>query len=251
MAVETARGRVRVESGVKRVRGYAGGVLVFETVRPLLVWEVPYYPAYYIPVADVRAALEHSGEGERSPSRGVPGTYDLITPRGRVAAAALRYTDSPIEELREAVRFRWDALDEWLEEDEPIYGHPRDPYKRVDTLRSSRRVRVELDGVLLAESTRPTILFETSLPPRFYLPFSDVRAELLEPSDTRTLCPYKGWASYWHVVVDGRRYEDLVWTYRSPFPESQKIQGLLCYYNEKVDLTVDGESLGRPRTPFS
>jgi uncharacterized protein (DUF427 family) len=176
---------------------------------------------------------------------------DLVTPGGKVDAAALRYDDSALEQLRTAVRFRWDALDEWLEEDEPIYGHPRDPYKRVDVLRSSRHVRVELDGVVLAESVRPTILYETSLPPRYYLPFSDVRAELLEQSPSRTLCPYKGWASYWHLVADGRRYEDFVWMYRSPFAESQKIAGLVCFYNEKVDLVVDGERLDRPHTPFS
>jgi uncharacterized protein (DUF427 family) len=251
MAVDAARGRVKVETAGKRVRGYAGGVLIFDTVRPLLVWEVPYYPAYYIPVADVRVGLEATGATERSPSRGAAAVHDLVTPRGRIEAAALRYDDSPLEPLRAAVRFRWDALDEWLEEDEPIYGHPRDPYKRVDVLRSSRHVRVELDGVPLADSTRPTILFETSLPPRYYLPFSDVRAELLESSPTRTLCPYKGWASYWHLVVDGRRHEDLVWMYRSPFAESQKIAGLVCFYNEKVDLVIDGERLDRPRTPFS
>jgi len=139
----------------------------------------------------------------------------------------------------------------WLEEDEPVYGHPRDPYTRIDALRSSRHVRVELDGVLLAESTRPTILFETGLPARYYLPLSDVRMELLEPSDNRTLCPYKGWASYWHLVVDGKRYEDYVWTYRTPLPESQQIIGLACFYNEKVDLIVDGRRIDRPKTKFS
>jgi uncharacterized protein (DUF427 family) len=112
-------------------------------------------------------------------------------------------------------------------------------------------VRVELDGVLIAESTRPTILFETGLPPRYYLPLSDVRMDLLEPSPTRTLCPYKGWASYWHLVVDGRRYEDFVWTYRTPLPESHPIIGLACFYNEKVDLVVDGQRVARPKTKFA
>jgi uncharacterized protein (DUF427 family) len=251
MVTETARGRVRVERGAKRVRGYAGGAVVFDTAHPLLVWEVPSYPAYYIPVADVRATLEPTGHVERSPSRGVAEMQDLVTPRGRVRAAAWRYANSPLEDLRDAIRFRWDALDEWLEEDQPVYGHPRDPYVRIDALGSSRHVRVELDGILLAESQRPTILFETGLPPRYYLPLSDVRTELLEPSPARTLCPYKGWASYWHVTVNGRRYEDFVWCYRSPFPESQRIIGLLAFYNEKVDLTVDGERLPRPRTKFS
>jgi uncharacterized protein (DUF427 family) len=250
MTSET-RGRVRVEQGGKRVRGYAGGELVFDTGRPLLVWEVPYFPAFYIPAADVLAGLEPTGATDRSPSRGTADVLDVVTTSGRLAGAAKRYGDSPLEQLRDAVRFEWDALDEWLEEDEPVYGHPRDPYVRVDVLRSSRTVRVELDGVVLAESVRPTLLFETHLPTRYYLPLSDVRQEYLEPSGTRTLCPYKGWASYWHVEVGGKRYEDLVWMYRSPFPESQKIVGLACFYNEKLDLIVDGERLERPRTKFS
>jgi uncharacterized protein (DUF427 family) len=250
-STETARGRVKVETGAKRVRGYVGGEVVFDTVRPLLVWEVPYYPAYYVPAADVRAQLNPTGATEHSPSRGTAEVLDLVTERATVADAARRYPDSPLEDLRDAVRFRWDALDEWLEEDEPVYGHPRDPYKRVDILHSSRTVRVEVDGVVVAESHKPTILFETGLPPRYYLPLSDVRTDLLEASPSRTLCPYKGWASYWHLAIDGRRYPDLVWCYRTTFPESQKIVGLAAFYNEKVDIFVDGEPQGRPRTPFS
>jgi uncharacterized protein (DUF427 family) len=156
-----------------------------------------------------------------------------------------------MEQLRDQIRFRWDAIDQWLEEDEPIYGHPRDPYTRIDALRSSRHVRVELDGVLLAESHRPTILFETRLPARYYLPFSSVATDLLEPSESRSLCPYKGWASYWHVTVNEHRYDDFMWSYRTTFPESAAIVGLVAFYNEKVDLIVDGERLVRPRTKFT
>ena len=248
---QTNRGRVRVETGAKRVRAILGGEVVADTTRPVLVWEVPYYPAYYVPVEDVRAKLEPSGATHHSPSRGTAEILDVVTERGRLAAAARRYTDSPLADLRDAVRFEWDAMDTWLEEDEPIYGHPRDPYTRIDALRSSRHVRVELDGVVLAESTRPTILYETGLPARHYLPLSDVRMELLEPSEHRTLCPYKGWASYWHLVVAGKRYENYVWTYRTPFPESQAIIGLACFYNEKVDVVVDGRRVDRPKTKFS
>jgi len=251
VTTETARGRVRVEPGVKRVRGFAGGELIFDTVRPLLVWEVPYYPAYYVPVADVRATLQPTGRTERSPSRGTAEVFDLLTAAGSVPAAAWRYHDSPLEPLRDAVRFRWDALDEWLEEDEPVYGHPRDPHVRVDALRSSRHVRIELAGTAVAESNRPTVLYETGLPPRYYVPLSDVRMELLEPSEHRTLCPYKGWASYWHLVHGGVRHDNFVWCYRSPFRESLSIAGLACFYNEKVDLIVDGTPVARPRTQFS
>jgi len=214
--------------------------VVADTIRPLLVWEVPYYPAYYIPADDVRATLQPTGETERSPSRGTAEILDVVTSAGTAKAAARRYPDSPFEELRTAVRFDWPAMDEWLEEDEPVYVHPRDPYKRVDILASSRHVRVELDGVTLAESHSPRLLFETSLPTRYYLPLSDVRLDLLRPSTTQTQCPYKGTASYWSVEIGGRVHEDLVWIYRTPLPESQKIAGLVCFYNDRVTLVVDG-----------
>lgn len=166
------------------------------------------------------------------------------------AGAALRYPDSPSPELRDLVRLDWDAMDEWFEEDEPIYVHPRSPYTRVDILASSRHVRVELDGVTLADSRSPRILFETGLPARFYLPLTDIRMDLLRPSQTHTSCPYKGNADYWNVRIDDTEYPDLVWIYRTPTPESQKVAGLACFYNEKVDVYIDGELEERPRTPF-
>ncbi|HEX6538520.1 MAG TPA: DUF427 domain-containing protein [Candidatus Dormibacteraeota bacterium] len=150
-----------------------------------------------------------------------------------------------------AVRFDWDAMDEWLEEDEPVYTHPRDPYKRIDVLASSRRVVVGLDGVTVAESRRPRILFETHLPPRYYLPLTDARLDLLHPSARHTHCAYKGEASYWSVDTGVRVHRDVVWMYRAPLPEAQKIAGLLCFYNERCDLSVDGVTQTRPRTKFS
>jgi uncharacterized protein (DUF427 family) len=247
----TSRGRVRVERSEKWVRVYLGGELVADSRSPLLVWEVPYYPTYYFPAGDVRAKLVATGETDRSASRGTAELYDVVTERKTAPGAARRYHDSPLADLRDAVRLQWDAMDEWLEEDEPIYRHARDPYKRVDILASSRHVRVELDGVTLAESRSPRILYETSLPPRYYLPLGDVRMDLLVPSDTHTQCPYKGTAAYWSVRVGERTYEDYVWIYRTPLPESQKIAGLACFYNEKVDLYVDGVRQERPRSPFS
>jgi uncharacterized protein (DUF427 family) len=138
-------------------------------------------------------------------------------------------------------------MDEWLEEDEPVYFEARDPYTRVDILASSRHVRIELNGVTLADSRSPRILFETGLVARHYLPISDLRMELLRPSDTETYCPYKGTAAYWSVEVAGQLYPDLVWIYRTPLPESQKIAGLACFYNEKVDVFLDGVQQPRPK----
>jgi len=248
---QSARGRVRVERGAKRVRGLIRGGVVFDTAQPRLVWEVPYYPAYYVPVADVQAELVPTDVTSHSPSRGNAEHFDVHLDGHSVSDAALRYNESPIEELRDLVRFEWAALDEWLEEDEPVYTHPRDPYTRVDILASSRQVRVVLDGVTLAESSSPRILFETGLPARYYLPMSDVRMELLTPSETTSHCPYKGQATYWSLTLDGRRHDDFVWTYRAPFAESQKIAGLLCFFNEKVDIYLDGELQERPKTKFS
>lgn len=247
---ETERQRLKIERGEKRVRGYVGGELVFDTKTPTLVWEAPYFPTYYVPEEDVVAGLVPNGETKRSPSRGDGELLDLKMAQNLVASAALRYPDSPIEELRSLVRFEWSALDEWLEEDEPIYTHPRDPYTRVDILNSSREVVVVVDGVKVASSQRPTIVFETGLPARYYLPLSDVRMESLTPSQKETHCPYKGTASYYSVEANGKVYEDLVWVYRTPLPESQKIAGLVAFLNEKIDLYVDGDLQERPRTKF-
>lgn len=246
-----ARGTVRVEQGAKRVRAYLGGQLVVDTLHPSLVWEVPYYPAYYLPVGDVRAKLVPTGKTEHSPSRGDAELYDVRVDGATAEGAARRYPDSPFERLRDLVRFDWAAMDEWLEEDEPVYTHPRDPHTRVDILASSRRVRIEVDGVTVADSVRPHILFETGLPPRYYLPLTDVRMDLLRPSATHSHCPYKGTAAYWSVDTGDTVHQDIVWIYRTPLPESQKIAGLACFYDEKVDVYLDGEQQPRPRTHFS
>jgi uncharacterized protein (DUF427 family) len=244
------RGRDRIERGQKRVRGFLHGELVFDTKEPRLVWELPYFPTYYVPEEDVAAGLVASGETKSSPSRGDAELLDVKVNGALVHHAAHRYPDSPIEELRSLVRFEWNLLDEWLEEDEPIYTHPRDPYTRLDILHSSRHVEIVMNGVKVAETDRPTILFETGLPPRYYLPLTDVRIELLIPSEKQTHCPYKGTANYYSLEVDGRIHEDFVWIYRSPLPESQKIAGLVAFFNEKVDLYVDGELQDRPQTKF-
>lgn len=248
---EAPHGLVRVEPGHKRVRAYLGGGLVVDTLRSALVWEKPFYPSYYLPLVDVVAELIPTGAIEHSPSRGDAQVFDVKVFEAVAPAAALRYVDSPFEELRDKVRFVWDALDEWFEEDELVYTHPRDPYTRVDILASSRHVRVEIDGLTVAESHHPHILFETGLPPRFYLPLTDVRVDLLHPSQTETRCPYKGMANYWSINVGGKLYRDYLWIYRSPFPESQKIAGLVAFYNEKVDIYLDGELQARPHTHFS
>lgn len=248
---DTARGRVRTEQGHKRIRALLAGELVADSARPTLVWEKPYYPTYYLPAADVRAELVPAGRVEPSPSRGDGEVLDVRVATATAPGGALRYPDSPLEQIRGLVRLDWAAMTEWLEEDEPVYTHPRDPYTRVDILASSRHVRVEVDGVTVADSDQPRILFETHLPPRYYLPLSHVRTELLRPSTSESHCPYKGTATYWSLDTGTAVHSDFVWTYRAPLPESQKIAGLACFYNERVDLFVDGILQERPRTHFS
>lgn len=199
----------------RRVRAYRHGRCVLDTTAARYVWLRPHYPAWFVPESDVR--------------------LDLLPP------------DAPrqVDALPGYVHIPWAVAQHWFEEDDEVYVHPRDPYKRVDIRASSRHVRVSLDGVVLAESRRPVLLFETSLPTRYYLPMLDVRLELLTPSDTSTGCPYNGTAQYWTVTVNDHAHRDLVWSYRHPYPDLAGIAGRLCFYNERVDLDIDGERLAR------
>src|SRR5712692_6465963 len=192
---DDSRDKVRIEQSGKRVRTYLHGHLVADTTRPFLVWEVPYYPVYYVPAADVRAELVPAGPADHSPSRGDGEVFDVKVAGATARGAAVRYPSSPLDQLRDLVRFDWNAMSEWLEEDEPVYYHARDPYSRVDILASSRHVQIEVDGVTVADSRQPRILFETGLPPRYYLPLTDIRMDLLSESRTQTHCPYKGTAA--------------------------------------------------------
>ena len=243
-------GRVRTERGHKRVRAMLGGEVVVDTTSPLLVWEVPYYPTYYFPAADVNTdLLVETGETRRSPSRGEATQY--LVKAGNSEGTAYSYPDPKIPELAGHYALLWNSMDHWFEEDEEVYVHPRDPHTRLDILPSSRRVRIEIDGVTVADSTNASFLFETGLPVRYYLPKTDVRMEFLIPTDLATACPYKGTARYWSATVDGKTLENVVWGYDTPLPESQKVAGLVAFYNEKLDISVDEVLQERPKTMFS
>jgi uncharacterized protein (DUF427 family) len=236
-----------VEQGAKRVRAFLGGEPVADTTRPILVWEVPYHPTYYFPSADVRTdLLEREEDVVHSPSRGDARAFALTVNGNPAPGVALRYDDSPIEQLRDTIRLDWDAMDAWFEEDEEVFFHPRNPYTRVDILPSSRQVRVDVDGVTVAESTSTRLLFETGLPARYYLPKTHVRMNLLEPTESTSHCPHKGTAEWWSVRIGDQLHQDLAWSYRTPLPESQKIAGLIAFYNEKLDTYVDGVLQERP-----
>jgi len=247
----SSRGPVRVERSAKRVRVVFGGEVIADTPDALYVWEWPYFPQYYVPSSDVvDGVLRSSASTARSPSRGAATMYDVVAGGRTANDAALSYPDSPIPELRDHVRFEFDAMDAWFEEDEEIMVHPRDPATRVQILRSSRHVTVSVDGVVIADTRRPTFLYETHLPRRTYIPKLDVRLDLLTHTSSSTRCPYKGTAEYWSVTTPAGTHADLVWSYPTPLRESMEVAGLMAFYDEKVDVTVDGIALPRPHTKF-
>jgi uncharacterized protein (DUF427 family) len=238
-----------VEPVPRRVRAVAAGQLVVDTSAARYAWEIPPYPQFYVPMDDVVSELLVDEDSIDDRPLGKARRYGLRAGDGIRPRAAW----SPLDgELAGTVRFRWNALDAWFEEDEQVYVHPRSPYARVDALPSSRPVRVELDGVLLAESPWAVLVFETGLPTRYYVPRTALNLAVLEPSRTVTQCPYKGTTSaYWSVRVGTQLHRDLAWSYAFPTRQLLPIAGLVAFYNEKTDITVDGRRLERPVTHFS
>jgi uncharacterized protein (DUF427 family) len=241
---------------------------VVDSTRAMIVWEPRrIVPSYAVPVEDVAAELaptdgasadEHvvsigDGPPVLDPRTGfaahsAPGqSFDIVASRA-LNAAAFTPDDADLDGY--AV-LDFDAFDEWREEDELLVGHARDPFTTIDTRRSSRRVVVEIDGVTLADSTRSVMLFETYLPTRYYVPPEDVRMDLLVPTETRTTCAYKGHANYWSANVGGSVARDVVWSYAEPHNFATAVAGMLCFFNERTDISIDGERLDRPLTPWS
>jgi uncharacterized protein (DUF427 family) len=243
-----------LEPTPKRIRVVVGGETVADSRAAMMLHESGHQPMYYFPPEDVRAELlEPSDRSTHCPKKG-DASYYTIRAGDQVVEAGAWYYPEPIEgapPIKDLIAFYFNRMDHWYEEDEEIFVHPRDPYHRVDLVQSDRLVRVSLDGELLAESRRAIALFETNLPARWYLPREDVIATL-EPTDTVTRCPYKGQASYYSVRLgNGELAEDLIWYYSDPITESSRITDLLCFFNEKVDLELDGELQERPESPWS
>jgi uncharacterized protein (DUF427 family) len=253
--VEAPRNHVLYfEDSPRRVRAVFGGETVADSRRVKLMHEKGYLPVYYFPRSDVRMdLLEATDHTTHCPFKG-EASYWSVKVGDRVAENAVWGYPEPIASappLADYLAFYWRMMDHWYEEEEEVFIHPRDPYHRVDVLESSRHVKVRVNGEVVAETDHPKVLFETGLPPRYYFPPEDVREEALVPSDKETQCPYKGVASYYSVEAGGGRVEDLVWYYPEPIPEAAKIKGHLAFFNEKVDLEVDGEEQERPRTQWS
>jgi uncharacterized protein (DUF427 family) len=242
----------QIEPAPRRVRAFLGGETVLDTTRALYVWEWANYPQYYIPLADINHDLLVDEQHDERLSRGPARRHGLRVGEISRPGVAHVYGDGALDGLAGTVRLEWDAFDSWFEEDEEVFVHPRNPYTRVDALRSTRRVRVELDGLLLAESASPVMVFETGLPTRYYLDRTAVAFEHLLVSDTVTACPYKGRTSgYWSVRVGEEIRPDLAWSYDFPTRQLLPIAGLIAFYNEKLDISLDGETLERPVTHFS
>lgn len=244
-----------VEPSPRWIRVRAGDTEIADSRRALLLsWYGPgMLPTYCIPADDVRTDLLRPAGGADADAGGSRLEHDVRAGDVVVERAArlFRRPPSPLEALDGYWTFTWDAGLSWFEEALEIHVHAKDPNKRVDAVPSERHVRVEVDGVLVAESRRPHALFETHLPTRWYLPMEDVRQEVLVPSDTVSRCPYKGTASYWSVQVGDAVHRDVVWSYPEPEPECPRIAGLVAFFNEQVDIVIDGVPQVRPRTPWS
>ena len=256
------RAKLRRELLPRRLRGVLGGETVVDTTRAMLVWEPRrVVPGYAVPAADVSAAVEPDPAAPPAVPDGpvvhpgtpfaahtTPGEPVLLRSGDRTAQAFRVPGDRGLDGY---LLVDFAGFDAWYEEDEQRIGHPRDPYARIDVLPSSRQVRIERDGVVLAETGRARLLYETGLPVRYYLPAQDVRVPLRD-SATTTICAYKGVASYRSVELpDGTVLDDLVWFYPDPFNDAVPVRDLLAFYDEKVDVIVDGSRHGRPNTEWS
>lgn len=262
---------LRYEPTAKRIRASHGGLPVVDTSRAYLVWEPRRItPIFAVPEPDLLAGLAapslpaadveefafalRPGTAATSldPTTGfgrhtAPGEeLDVVTPSATVARAAFRPADP---DLSGHIVLDFAAFD-WLEDDEEIIGHPRDPFHRVDIRASSVEVEVALDGVTLAHSTGAQLLYETMLPVRYYFPPGDVRVDRLAASTKRTVCPYKGQASYWSFP-GSEQGSNIAWSYDRRFRDAAQIHGLICFFNERVDLTVNGVLQSRPVSPWS
>ena len=263
--------QLRYEPTAKRIRANLGRTAVVDTLQGCLIWEPRRItPVFAVPEQEMLAGLaspalpaaavaEHPFALRRGAA---PTTLDPTTAFGRhtcageeldvvtASATAPRAAFRPEDpDLAGYVVLDFDAFN-WLEDDEEIIGHPRDPFHRVDIRASSLDVEIALEGVTLASTNGAQLLYETMLPVRYYIPPSDVRLDLLEESPKRTVCPYKGQASYWSYP-DSRQGRNIAWSYDRRFLDTAQIHGLISFFNERLDLRVEGVLQPRPVTPWS
>jgi uncharacterized protein (DUF427 family) len=247
---------VMFEPTAKRVRAMLAGVTIADSTNVMIMHEPGRLAVYYFPVADVRQdLLTPSSRRATSPLKGEAQFWSVQVGDTIARDAVWSYPNPPegCPDISKHVALYWNSMDKWLEEDEEVFVHPRDPYHRIDVLQSSRQIRVVLNGETVAETTNARFLFETTLPVRYYIPKSDVRLDLFEESDSVTACAYKGTTSqYWKVKTAAGTSRDIAWCYESPTAEVARIAGLVSFFNERVDaIFVDGVEVPRPQTQWS
>jgi uncharacterized protein (DUF427 family) len=237
----------------RRMRASAAGERVLDSRRGRLLYEHGVLPRCYFPRADVRMdLLERTDEVSESPLKGRTVHWRLRIRDHVVEDAAISHPEPPEDApaLEDYIAPRWAAMDEWLEEDDVAVGHVRDPYHRVDVLPSSRHVIVRIGDEVLAESRRARVIYETGLPPRWYFPVEDVVVEL-RPTELETVCAYKGFANYWAVRAGDDAHVNLAWTYREPLHDAAAVADHVAFFNERVEIEIDGEVELPVRTPWS
>src|SRR5262245_25876549 len=246
---------VHVSDSPRHVRVFFGGETIADSKHAKLLREAEVLPAYYFPKEDVRTDLFIASSFKtQCPVKGEASYWTIRSGGQSAESAAWSYLNPApaAAALKDHFAFDWPKMDRWMEEDEQLFKHARDPYKRVDALPSRRHVRVVIDGHTVAETRRPHLVFETNHPVRYYIPQEDVRMAMLVPSVTTSRCPYKGPASYWSVKIGNEQFTDLVWGYMDPIPEMPKIKGLVCFWHERgCDIYVDGEQVERPQTKWA
>lgn len=246
---------LHVSESPRHVRVFFGGVAIADSKHAKLVRESEILPCYYFPEEDVQTELlSPTAKVSECPHKGEANYYSLRSGSKVAEAAAWSYRNplAAASAIKDHFAFVWPKMDKWMEEEEELYVHARDPYKRVDAIPSARHVRVVIDGQTVAETRRPHLVFETNHPVRYYIPQADVRMDWLIPSATMSRCPYKGPASYWSVKLGNETFNDLVWGYLETIPECPKIKGLVCFWQERgCDIYVDGELIPQPNTKWA
>ena len=242
------------ERSPRWVRVYFNSQLIADSKAMMLLRESNHLPLYYFPKKDVRMdCLQLSDHMAHSHRKG-EGVFWHVQVRDKIAnnaAFTFRHPPGDGPKLEDYVAFAWNEMDAWFEEDEEVFVYARDRYKRVDVLQSSRHIKVVVDGTTVGDTKRLSLLFETGLPTRYYMPKHDVRMDLLERSDAVSRCPYKGEANLYSIKIGDKLHDSLAWIYRYPALECAKIQGLVAFFNEKLDIYEDDKLLPRPKTIWS
>lgn len=240
----------RVVTSPRWVRVKFGGEFIADSLHPKLFikYSMDMLPTYFFDKASVRSDILHSPE-----EKGDRRYWTVKVGDKEARRAAWGYINPPddLHDLCDHITFKWDAMDAWYEEAEEIFVHARDPYSRVDVMASTRHIQVVVNGEIIADTKRPSLLFETYLPTRYYIPAADIQMDYLIPSPTTSQCPYKGKASYWSINVGDVLLKDVVWSYQNPILENPKIRGLYAFFNEKLDAYIDGVLQERPLTPWA